>query len=146
MAIGFAEVLQCGVASCHKQRKGPEEVEINAVVGDVAGKNVLLIDDLIASGTSLAKAAEVLKGAGAKEIYAAATHAVMCGSALETLGGSAIRKLFVTDTIPPQPNLPDNIEVISVAPLLAKAIRCIHMNLSVSHLFDDEDTDGPGSN
>jgi ribose-phosphate pyrophosphokinase len=145
MAIGFAAVLQCGVASCHKQRKGPEEVEINAVVGDVKGCNVLLLDDLIASGSSLAKAAQVLKQAGALEVYAAATHAVMCGSALETLGKSEIRRLFVTDTIPPLAGLPANVEVVSVARLLAQAIRRIHMNLSVSHLFHDEDTDGSGN-
>jgi len=85
MAIGYSHALGTGVASCHKQRKSDSEVEINAVVGDVAGKNVLMVDDLIASGGSLATASRFLRDAGAEDIYVCATHPVMCGDAFKTL-------------------------------------------------------------
>jgi ribose-phosphate pyrophosphokinase len=136
MAIGYAQALGASVVSCHKQRVNSTEVHINAVVGDPAGKNVLMFDDLIASGTSLAKAAEVLREAGALDVYVLATHAVMCGDAFKTLEDSPIKKIIVTDTIPlPESGVPEKIEVVSVAAFLAEAIRRIHNDMSVSHLF-----------
>ena len=111
---------------------------MNAVVGDVRGKNVLLVDDLIASGGSLATAADFLKTAGAEDIYVCATHAVMCSNAFEILSKAPIKKVIVTDTVPcHEPNPPDSYEIVSVAALLGEAIKRIHMNMSVSHLFKD---------
>jgi ribose-phosphate pyrophosphokinase len=139
MAIGYAHALGTGVVSCHKQRVNSNEVKINAVVGDPKGKNVLMFDDLIASGGSLATAAGVLRNAGALDIYVLATHAVMCGSAFQTLEQAPIKKICVTDTIPlRQANVPAKIEVVSVAPFLAEAIQRIHNNMSVSFLFKDD--------
>ena len=139
MAIGYSNFLGTGVASCHKQRTGNTEVKINAVVGDVAGKNVLIVDDLIASGGSLAEACRVLKNAGALDIYVCATHAVMCGDAFTTLGNAPIEQVIVTDTIPlPTSGVPDKFTVVSVSGFLAEAIKRIHMNMSVSRLFNND--------
>ncbi len=141
MAIGYANALGTGVASCHKQRTSGTDVKINAIVGEVAGKNVLMVDDLVASGTSLALASQVLKDAGAGDIYVCATHAVMCGDAFETLDAAPIEKVLVTDTIPlPESGVPEKFEVVSVAGFLAEAMKRIHMNMSVSRLFNDGDT------
>jgi ribose-phosphate pyrophosphokinase len=139
MAIGYAHSLGTGVASCHKQRMSGEQVKIDAVVGDVAGRNVLIVDDLIASGGSLAAAARTLKEGGAREITACATHAVMCADAFRRLSAAPIETILVTDTIPlPREGVPDKIQVVSVAGFLAEAIKRIHLNMSVSHLFKNE--------
>ena len=141
MAIGYAQALGTAVASCHKQRLSGSEVKITAVVGNVRDKNVLMFDDLIASGGSLALASRFLKDAGAKDIYVYATHAVMCGKAFETLAEAPIKKIMVTDTIPlPSSGVPEKIEVVSVAGFLAEAIGRIHTNMSVSHMFHDGDS------
>lgn len=138
MAIGYSRALGTGVASCHKQRTSGSKVEINAVVGDVAGKNVLMVDDLIASGGSLATASRFLRDAGAVDIYVCATHPVMCGDAFKTLDEAPIKKVIVTDTIPlPESGVPEKFEVVSVAGFLAEAIKRIHMNMSVSRLFNN---------
>ncbi len=138
MAIGYANALGTGVASCHKHRMSGSEVKINAVVGEVRGKNVLMVDDLIASGGSLATASRFLKEAGAEDIHVCATHAVMCGDAYNILGSAPIKTIIVTDTIPvPKANVPDTIRVVSVAGFLAEAVKRIHMNMSVSYLFKD---------
>jgi len=138
MAIGYSNALGTGVASCHKQRISGTEVKINAVVGAVAGKNVLMVDDLIASGGSLAEASRVLKDAGALDIYVCATHPVMCGDAFNTLNDAPIDKVIVTDTIPlANSGVPDKFEVVSVAGFLAEAIKRIHTNMSVSRLFNN---------
>jgi len=138
MALGYAKALGTGVAACHKERLSGEEVKINAVVGNVEGRNVLMFDDLIARGSSLASASRILKDAGAKDIFVYATHAVMCGDAFSVLDDAPIERIIVTDTIPlPESGRPDKIEVVSVAGFLAEAIKRIHMNMSVSHLFQD---------
>jgi len=137
-AVGYSQALGTSVASCHKQRVGGESVKVIAVVGDVQGKNVLMFDDLIASGTSLASASEFLKDAGARDIYVCATHAVMCGNAFRTLDEAPIKKIIVTDTIPlPESGVPDKIQVVSIAGFMAEAIKRIHTNMSVSHLFQE---------
>ncbi len=138
MAINYAHVLGTPVASCHKQRITSETVKITAVVGDVEDKNVLIVDDLIASGGSIATAAEYLKEAGARNIYVCATHPVLCGNAISLLDDAPISKVFVADTIPlPDSGVPEKFEVVSVAPFIAEAIKRIHMNMSVSYLFRD---------
>ena len=138
MAIGYSRALGTDVASCHKQRTSGSEVEITAVVGDVAGKNVLMVDDLIASGGSLATASRFLRDAGAADIYICATHPVMCGDAFATLDKAPVKKVIVTDTIPlPESGVPEKFEVVSVAQFLAEAIKRIHMNMSVSRLFNN---------
>jgi ribose-phosphate pyrophosphokinase len=136
MAISYARALGTGVAACHKERLSGEDVKIDAVVGDVRGKNVLMLDDLIARGSSLAGASRFLKAAGALDVYVCATHPVMCGDAFEILSTAPIERIVVTDTIPlPESGVPDVIQVVSVAGYLAEAIKRIHMNMSVSHMF-----------
>ncbi|MFO7899874.1 MAG: ribose-phosphate pyrophosphokinase [Planctomycetota bacterium] len=141
MAIGYAQALGTGVASCHKQRVSGAEVKMTAVVGEVSGRNVLIVDDLIASGSSLAMAAEYLRDAGARDIYACATHPVLCGDAYPLLVNAPIKKIIVTDTIPlPDDGVPEKFEVVSVAAFFAEAIKRIHMNMSVSYLFREAES------
>ncbi|HRU06055.1 MAG TPA: ribose-phosphate diphosphokinase, partial [Candidatus Brocadiia bacterium] len=106
--------------------------------GDVDGRDVLMVDDIISTGGSVSAAAQALKERGARDIYVAATHAVLCGPALERLTAAPVKELFVTDSIPlmklGEP-LAGRFQVVSVAPLLGEAIRRIHDDVSVSALF-----------
>ncbi len=139
MAIGYSQALGTGVASCYKQRVSGDEVKITTVVGEVRGKNILMVDDIIASAGSLAVASRFLKDAGAERVYVSATHPVMCGDAFSTLEDAPIEKILVTDTIPlPESGVPDKIEVVSVSGFLAEAVKRIHMNMSVSYLFKNQ--------
>ena len=110
------------------------------IVGDVRGKNCLIIDDMCDTGGTICKVAAALHNAGANEIYACFTHAVLSGKAIDNICNSHLKKVIVTNTIPlsgdGQPLLADGkIEVLSVGKLLASAIRSIHDETSVSSLF-----------
>jgi ribose-phosphate pyrophosphokinase len=136
LARAYADHLYAGLAVVDKRRVGPDETETDFFIGDVAGKSVLMVDDMIATGGSVANAARLLREQGAKSVYVAATHAVFCGPASERLAAAPIDEITVTDTIP----LSDGAEalpitVVSVASLLAEAIKRIHFNESVSSLF-----------
>ena len=134
----YSKKLGIKMAIVDKRRVGPEETEIGFVIGDVANKNVVMIDDLIATGGSIAQAANVLKERGAKDIYVGATHPVFCGSAVEKLSAAPIKEIVVTDTIPlseKAKGLKDKIKVLSISELLGDAIMRIHRHESVSSLF-----------
>lgn len=138
-ASAFANLLGVPVVIGNKQRKDhSERAEILEVIGDVRGCNVLMVDDFTITGGSLCSMAGVLKSRGAKDIYAAVSHGVFSKGAAERVRQSDICRLFITDTIeaPVEP-LGEKIEVISVAPLFAQAIRSIHDRTSVSMLFPD---------
>jgi ribose-phosphate pyrophosphokinase len=106
------------------------------VIGEVEGKNVVIFDDIISTGSTLVEAARALREAGAREIYAACTHGVLCGDARERIVDSEVKELILTDSIPHDPaGLPDKIKVLSVAALLGEAIRRIHDEESLSSLF-----------
>jgi len=137
MARAYAKRLSAGLAIVDKRRISPEKAEVMHILGEVKGKNAVIVDDLIATGGSLIEAAEALRDSGAKKIYAAVTHPVLSGSAVKKVDRSSLEKLLVTDTIPSQnhKNHP-KIVVLSVAPLLAEAIKRIHNEESVSSLFD----------
>jgi len=136
LALPFAERLGADLAVVEKRRISPDQTEPGFLIGTVENKNVLMIDDIIATGGSVCAAAKLLRQHGARSVQVAATHPVLCGPAIARLSAAPIDRLVVTDTIPLQEaakNLP--VTVVSVAGLLGEAIKRIHYNESVSSLF-----------
>lgn len=139
MARAYAKRLNSPLAIVDKRRISGEDTDVMNILGEeeVKGRNVLIIDDLVATAGSLVEAANALKKAGAKDIYAAITHPVLSGPAIKRIESSLIKKIFVTNTIPLSDGKKHKkIEVLSIAPLLAEAIKRIHNEESVSCLFD----------
>lgn len=133
----FANLLDLPIAIIEKRRPKANVSEVMNVIGDIEGKNAILIDDIVDTAGTITKAAEVLKEFGAKKVYACATHPVLSGPAVERIENSVIEKFIVTDTIPlSEEKKIHKIEVVSVAPIFAEAIKRIHLNESVSILFD----------
>ena len=137
MARAYAKRLGGDLAIVDKRRSSPEATEVMHILGEIMGKVCVLVDDLIATGSSLVEAAEALREAGATEVYACVTHPVLSGPARSRIASSCLKELVVTDTIP----LGDRqrhpkIMVLSVASLLSEAIRRIHYEQSISSLFD----------
>jgi ribose-phosphate pyrophosphokinase len=136
MARAYSKRMNADLAIVDKRRKNDSESEVMNILGEVKGKNVVIIDDMVATAGSLVEAASAVKRAGAKSIIAAITHPVLCEPAMERLKRSCIEELIVTDTIPITDAKKDKrIKVLSVAPLLGEAIRRIHNGNSVSALF-----------
>lgn len=138
MARAYAKRLSAGLAIIDKRRDSPDKTEVMHILGEVKGKNAIITDDLIATGSSLIEAVEALKKEGAKTIRAAITHGVLSGPAQERINNCVdLRELVITDSIPlaSQKKAP-SIKVLSVAPLLGEAIKRIHNEESVSSLFD----------
>jgi len=139
LARGYAKRLNAGLAIVDKRRVTDKKTEVVSVIGDVRGKNVLIIDDMISTGGSITEAARTVHGLGAKEIYLAATHAILCGPAMDRLDEAPVQQVVVTDTIPvPETKHRPYLKVLSVARLLAEVILRIHHAESVSRLFDLE--------
>ena len=137
----YSNHLHMRLAVVDKRRFGPEEIEVGFVIGDVEGRNAIIIDDLIATGGSICQAARVLKEKGAKDIYVAATHPVLCGAAVEKLKEAPIKEIAVTDTIPLNEDakgLGSKIKVLTVSNLLGEAIKRIHTNTSISSMFTEQ--------
>ena len=136
-ARGIAKRIDADLAVVDKRRVGNiDKAEVLTVIGDVKEKNCIILDDLIDTGGTLVKAAEMLVENGANEIYAAATHPVLSGPAIERIEGSVIKELIVTDTIPlPKEKKIDRIKVLTISKLLAEAISRIFRGESVSSLF-----------
>jgi ribose-phosphate pyrophosphokinase len=136
-ARAYAKKMNCDLAIVDKRRISDKQAEAMHIMGDVEGKNVVIIDDMVATAGSLVEAVAALKKAGALEVYASITHPVLCGPAVERLKNSQIKELVVTDTIPiPKENMLPRIKVLSVASLLGEAIMRIHNEKSISVLFD----------
>lgn len=136
-ARNFASLLDLPIAIIEKRRPKANVSEVMNIIGDIKDKNVILVDDIVDTAGSLTKAAKVLKDFGAKKVYACCTHPVLSGPAIDRLKDSVIEKLVVTDTIPlTEDKQIDKIEVVSVAPLFAEAIKRIYSNESISKLFD----------
>ncbi|HET9064879.1 MAG TPA: ribose-phosphate pyrophosphokinase [Gemmatimonadales bacterium] len=137
MARGFAKRLNGSLAIIDKRRSGPNKAEALHVVGDVAGKNCIIPDDMIDTGGTMAEAVHALKRLGANDIYICATHALLSGPAVERLASAPVTEVAVTNTInlPPERHFPA-LKVLSIAGLLAKAIGYTHSDQSVSALFD----------
>jgi ribose-phosphate pyrophosphokinase len=137
-ALLHQKKLGGAIAIVDKRRSSATETkQANLIGASLEGKVAVIFDDMISTAGSVVGAAHVARCNGAREVYACATHAVLCGPAIERLRDAPIRQVVVTDSIPVPPNkqLP-NLVVLSVAPLLADAIRRIHYNLSVSELFE----------
>jgi ribose-phosphate pyrophosphokinase len=137
-ASHLARMLKLPVAAGSKQRVADDKVVIDAIVGDVDGRNVIVIDDEIANGGTMIEVLRKLRERRVKRIVVACTHGLFTGQAIARLGAQAdIEEIVATDTvpIPPEKRLP-NMRILSVAPLLAEAIRRIHGGESVSVLFD----------
>jgi ribose-phosphate pyrophosphokinase len=136
MARAYAKRMNAGLAIVDKRRRSDTEAEVMHILGDVKGKNVVIVDDIVATAGSLVEAVNALRKKGAKQIYAAITHALLCGPAIERIKKSHLKELIVTDTIPtPREKLLPNIKVLSIASLLADAIKRIHNEESISILF-----------
>ncbi len=133
-ARNFAKILNVDMVLCDKHRKRANEIASMQVIGDVEGTHVVLVDDLIDTGGTICKAAEIILDKGAKSVRAICTHAVMSGNAHQNILNSALEELIVTDTIPLRQDNP-KIKVLSVAELFAKAIGRIRDHESISSLF-----------
>ncbi len=133
----FAKRTESSLAIIDKRRTGPNEAKALHLIGDVKGKTAIIVDDLVDTAGTLTQAVDSLLKNGAQRVFAVATHPVLSGPAIERLKASPIEKVWVTDTVPLS-NLAmesGKFEVISVAPLIAEAIKRIHGNDSVSSLF-----------
>jgi ribose-phosphate pyrophosphokinase len=136
MAHAYSQVLEAGLAIVAKRRKSATEVESLAVIGDIKGKNILLVDDLTETAGTLTTAAALLKKKGARQIIACVSHAILNDTGIERLRKSVIDELITTDTV--QRPAIDGVKIttLSVAGLLGEAIKRIHNNSSVNSLFE----------
>jgi len=135
----FARRLSAPLAILEKERPDhAEQPEMVGLLGNVAGRNAIVVDDFTISAGTLAEAADYLVERGASSVIAAVTHGVFSTGSMERLDKSAIARLYVTDTVENQPvGLSERVRVVTVAPLFAEAIRRIHQRESISVLFDD---------
>jgi ribose-phosphate pyrophosphokinase len=133
-ANNYAKWLESEVVICYKQRKKANVIDKMTVIGNVEGRNVVLIDDMIDTAGTLTKAADMLYEQGAKSVQAYCTHGVLSGKAIERIENSRLDRLVVTDTIPQKHNT-DKIEVLSIAKLFADVMQKVHKHQSISSHF-----------
>jgi len=136
-ARAYAKRLDAALAIVDKRRDQPNVAEVHHVIGEVEGRTALIVDDMVDTGGTLGEVANALKHAGAREVIASCSHAVLSGKALEKIEASPLSKLIVTDSIPlsEEQKRSPKIVVLSIAELLGKAIRNIHDETSVTSLF-----------
>jgi len=137
-ARDFATKLEAPLAIIEKRRaENNDKSKIYNLIGEVAGKRALLVDDEIATGGSIISAAEMLMENGASEVYVGATHPIFSGNAIDRIKDSPIKGVVVTDTVPvPVEKRIDKITVLPIAPLVAEAIRRIHTGMSIGAMFE----------
>jgi ribose-phosphate pyrophosphokinase len=137
-ARAFAKRLDASLAIIDKRRVRANQVEEMRIIGDVKGRAAVIVDDIIDTAGTMCKAAEAVMAAGAQRVLACAAHGVLSGAAVERIGKSVIDKLFITDTIAPRPDVlgEEKIRVVTVADLIAEAIRRTHQEESISSLFE----------
>jgi ribose-phosphate pyrophosphokinase len=137
MARGFAKRLNASLAIIDKRRPAPNVSEVVNVVGEVEGRDCILVDDMIDTAGTVSEAARALKKLGAEDIYICATHALLSGPARQRLNDAPIKEVAVTDTIAiPEERRPSQLCMLTVGDLLSKAIKFTHAEQSVSSLFD----------
>lgn len=135
IARAYANHLGVDFAVMDKRRVSSEKVEITSIIGNVDGKNVLIVDDMCSTAGTLVKAAQVAKQAGARQVYAAFTHGILVGDAVEKLEQAPIEKIFTSNSVPHQ-KLCKKIENVSVAHIFSEALKRIINSQSVSSIFD----------
>ncbi|MFZ5634638.1 MAG: ribose-phosphate diphosphokinase [Bacillota bacterium] len=136
-ARDLAERIGAPIAIIDKRRPEPNVAEIMNIIGDINGRNVIMIDDIIDTAGTICQGARALKDWGAKDIYICCTHPVLSGPALKRLEDAPVKEVLVTNTIPvPPEKIIPKMKILSVAPLLGEAIIRIHEDMSVSKLFD----------
>ncbi|HEY3294674.1 MAG TPA: ribose-phosphate pyrophosphokinase [bacterium] len=139
LARFYANFLNTDFAVVDKHRSGPNKATAMNLVGDVRGKNCLIVDDIVDTGGTFAATVAMLKDRGGLDIYAAITHPVLSGKAVERIESSEIKRLWICDTLPtPKEHLFQKIRRLSTAKLFAEAIRRIHIEESISDLFLDQ--------
>jgi ribose-phosphate pyrophosphokinase len=134
-AKNYASHLGAEVVIAYKERKKANVIEEMFLIGDVEGKNVVLIDDMIDTAGTLCKAAQILMEKGAKSVRAMATHGVLSGKAYENIENSMLEEVIVTDSIPLKNNCTSKIKVISCAPIFAEVMKMVHEHQSISSKF-----------
>jgi ribose-phosphate pyrophosphokinase len=135
MASAYSQALRAGLAIVVKRRITASEIEAQAVIGEVQGRNVIIVDDLTETAGTLCGAASILRQHGARDIYAGVSHAVLTKLGIERLNGSEIKELITTDSVPIPAGASSRVRVLSIAELLGEGIRRIHDDESVSSLF-----------
>jgi len=133
-ARAFAKLLNADLAIVDKRRPRPNEAAIMNIIGDVKGRNAIILDDMIDTGGTLTKVADAIKNAGAIKVYAAASHGVLSGKAVEKIQKSSLEEVVITNSITHDTELP-KIKVLSIASLLAEAITKIYNDESLNTLF-----------
>ena len=133
-AYAYSKFLQSDVVICYKQRAKANVISHMELIGDVKGKNVILVDDMVDTAGTLAKAADLMIERGALSVRAICTHAILSGNAYEKIEKSKLEELIVTDSIPPKQDH-NKVRVLSCAPLFAEVMKNVHNNLSISSNF-----------
>lgn len=133
-AHSYAKFLNSDVVICYKQRKKANVIEKMELIGDVEGKNIVLVDDMVDTAGTLVKASEIMKEKGAVSVRAICTHAILSGNAVEKIENSPMEELIVTDSIPHN-SLPKKIHVLSCDKLFADVMRSVHEHASISDKF-----------
>jgi ribose-phosphate pyrophosphokinase len=133
-ANAYSRFLQCEMVLCYKLRKKPNVVEEMSIIGEVEGKNIVIIDDMVDTAGTLVLAAEMMKERGAKSIRAFATHPILSGNAIDRINNSPLEELVVTDSVPMRGASP-KIKVLSIADIFAKTIEAVTLNRSISINF-----------
>jgi ribose-phosphate pyrophosphokinase len=135
-ASAYAKILGCDLAICYKQRKAANQIESMTVIGDVKGKDVIIVDDMVDTAGTLCKAAEMMMEHGALSVRAMCTHAVMSGPAYERIQDSVLKELIVTNSVPLKEGKPkDKITVLDVSELFASVLQNLIENKSISSKF-----------
>ena len=133
-ANAYSRYLQSEMVLCYKLRKKPNVVEEMSIIGDVEGKNVVIIDDMVDTASTLVLAANMMKDRGAESIRAFATHPILSGNAVERINDSAIEELVVSDSVP-FTNHSKKIKILSIADIFARTIQAVNTNESISTNF-----------
>ena len=133
-AYAYSKFLSSDVVICYKQREKANIISHMELIGNVEGKNVILVDDMVDTAGTLTKAADLMKERGALSVRAICTHALLSGNAYDKIENSKLEELIVTDSIPPKVSHP-KVKVLSCAPLFAEVMKNVHYNQSISSKF-----------